>query len=823
MKLSEPNYGKIKHIGAYSRVSTREQAEEGISLGTQRARMEKWAEGRNLQITAFFEDAGYSGALGWEPKQGDGYRPALAETVKAIERGTIDAIVVDRLDRIFRSPAICVKLLQEILLPNDVHLFSVTDGFDSTTPQGRMMIHLMSVIAGYFLEWMRENISDNLQQRKQDGHPMGKAPYAWEYEEQGDGQPRELARVETEGEHLTMMKDMYLNGNSLRSIADKLHEMAVPSPSGGDLWHEGVIQQLLKNPKHAGYVDTKDGLVEATHYGERYWDLEEYQRIMDMFESRRQMSPGTASSPEYLLSGKLFCAHCGNRMYGRRPKDEIRRRYRCASNRHHQTERCGQNSKVADVVERCVVQMLRKASQNEEVQKLADNHLRRLADEGDRKLRKRKEELARQLQEMHRKIDRWNELYTDEDIDREQLKNESNKLLDQKARIEAQIEEVDEQLDKRGYRVQRLEEMREILQNFDDLWGEMDIEERRHAVHTVVERATLEANDDGSATLTVEPHFLEPRTFRIPHLRRATDVGGGKELTLRQLALLELHHQGFDTEAIADRWNVTEGSVRAIERNVRNEMESSLEEAYGQVREHIDRYQHALPMEGRLLREEKTESAEVLTDRQQEILRLVLTGKEAQTIAEILAISVNTVYVHLHNARDALRTSTDKETAQKARYLGLLDEDGEGEPPEMTPRELAYLKHVDEGRTDEEIAALWKTEGSVARNVAMRIRRKLDVEDAAEAVDIVRDQIEVNLHRLPLEGQVFSEGDRDQLDSQSRQFLRDVLDDLTYSEIADKHGCSVGTVDYHLAKAREILETDTSKQAAEKARELGMI
>ncbi len=89
---------------------------------------------------------------------------------------------------------------------------------DSHSPAGRSQMQLLAMVSGYCLDWMPENISDNLQRRMEDGPPMGKAPSAWAYVTDREGEPRRLVRVEDQGRWLLVMKDMYLAGHSIATM-----------------------------------------------------------------------------------------------------------------------------------------------------------------------------------------------------------------------------------------------------------------------------------------------------------------------------------------------------------------------------------------------------------------------------------------------------------------------------------------------------------------------------------------------------------------------------------------------------------------------------
>ena len=77
------------------RVSTREQAEEGYSIGEQEERLTKYCEAMEWQLIKVYIDPGFTGS--------NMERPALQEMIKEIQKGNADIVLVDKLDRLSRS------------------------------------------------------------------------------------------------------------------------------------------------------------------------------------------------------------------------------------------------------------------------------------------------------------------------------------------------------------------------------------------------------------------------------------------------------------------------------------------------------------------------------------------------------------------------------------------------------------------------------------------------------------------------------------------------------------------------------------------------
>ena len=81
----------------YIRVSTDEQAREGLSLDAQRARIEEYASQNNMTLLKFYVDDGVSGKIPIKK------RKALSELLTDITKREFDTILFIRLDRWFRN------------------------------------------------------------------------------------------------------------------------------------------------------------------------------------------------------------------------------------------------------------------------------------------------------------------------------------------------------------------------------------------------------------------------------------------------------------------------------------------------------------------------------------------------------------------------------------------------------------------------------------------------------------------------------------------------------------------------------------------------
>ena len=113
----------------YIRVSTEEQAKEGVSLDNQRMRIEAFCTAKDWQLIKVYTDEGKSAA------KLD--RDGIKELLSACKSHEFDVIIVYKLDRLTRSVKDLGYLI-EYFEKCDIAFSSVTDNFDTTTAIAKM-------------------------------------------------------------------------------------------------------------------------------------------------------------------------------------------------------------------------------------------------------------------------------------------------------------------------------------------------------------------------------------------------------------------------------------------------------------------------------------------------------------------------------------------------------------------------------------------------------------------------------------------------------------------------------------------------------------
>lgn len=227
----------------YARVSTEEQAREGVSLEAQANRIASWCKAMDAKCIAVEVDDGVSG--GTEPSR----RPGFAGVLEALVKGEADGLVVLKLDRLSRDVRHMLDLA-ELCQKRGWRLVSVSESLDSTTASGRLLLTILAAMA----EWERAVISERtkiaLAEIRQQGRASSRfTPFGWRTADgtcevqAGDRRPL----VPDRGEKLALDRIATLRAHGLgcRRIANRLTVEHIRNPRTGDWWKSRQVERAL--------------------------------------------------------------------------------------------------------------------------------------------------------------------------------------------------------------------------------------------------------------------------------------------------------------------------------------------------------------------------------------------------------------------------------------------------------------------------------------------------------------------------------------------------------------------------------------------------
>ena len=220
----------MKTAIAYLRVSTTEQATEGVSLDAQETKIKAWCLLNDYTLAGVFVDAGVSGKATTN-------RPELLAALAACSKGS--ALVVYSLSRLARSTSDTLNIADK-LQKKSVDLVSLSEKIDTTSASGKMVFRMLAVLAEFERDQISERTTTAMQHKKSNGERVGSVPYGSVVAADGV----QLVADSTEQEIIRVVLELRRDGLSMRAIAAKLTTMGY-KPRGA-VWHVSTVANILK-------------------------------------------------------------------------------------------------------------------------------------------------------------------------------------------------------------------------------------------------------------------------------------------------------------------------------------------------------------------------------------------------------------------------------------------------------------------------------------------------------------------------------------------------------------------------------------------------
>ena len=415
----------MRRAALYIRVSTLEQAQEGYSVGEQRERLIAYCKAQDWLIADIYVDGGYTGSNLNRP----GIQKLMSETEK------FDVVLVYKLDRLSRSQRDTLYLIEEIFRPNKVDFVSMQESFDTSSPFGKAMIGLLAVFAQLEREQIKERTWMGRVARAKTGlhHGGGNIPIGYDYE---DGK---LIVNPYEAEQVRKIYEWYLSGSSLKAITDKLQDAGYTNKySSYNSWSS--VRNILENETYIGRLHFGDVVVDHAH--EAIITEEQFNAAQILRGKRREQFGSHAFQSKHVLTGLLFCGHCGGRYYLRNTGKYSY--YACYSRTKQMKNmikdpncqnKIWRAQDLEPIIEEKILALLRNPKIAEE---LAAGKPKAAAPVS------KNTDIERRIREIDRQIGKLMELYQQDDIPPELLGEKINRLYGEKTALENSIAPVEE-------------------------------------------------------------------------------------------------------------------------------------------------------------------------------------------------------------------------------------------------------------------------------------------------------------------------------------------------------------------------------------------
>lgn len=456
----------MKTTAVYARFSSDNQRKESIDEQVRACKYYAQQTGQ-YDIVKIYSDEAMSGFRHTHKREG------FLQLMEDARAHKFEAVMVYELSRFSRNGTDTITYTEE-LERLGIEFVSVREKLDQT-PEGRMMMYVITGMNEYYsrnlaIEVMR-GLKENAYSAKTTG---GKPPLGYDIGKDGRYiiNPVEAAAVR-------LIFDMYLSGSGYTAIVNELNGRGYRTKRGNKFVRNSLYD-LLRNEKYTGdfiynrtekpksgrqnrhaYKSDED-VIRVENAFPAIITKEEYREVLRRMKENEHKGASNAAVHDYLLSGKVYCGHCGKSMYG---ETRCRRGipYSYYSCNGHKSKICDKHAIRCEKLEEEVIKQLNERYFSPDIldriaERIHEDSQNSHADEQANLLRK-------QSAELKRKIDNGTKAIL-EGVDSDELREAVKELSLQKKVIDHSIVEIEAAADNSGRTV---EEIRRAAEEFADI------------------------------------------------------------------------------------------------------------------------------------------------------------------------------------------------------------------------------------------------------------------------------------------------------------------------------------------------------------------
>ena len=317
-------------IAIYVRVSTQRQAQtQTIEQQIERLKTHITAKGWLLEAERIYRDEGHSGAKL--------NRPGLDSLRDHAALAEFDLVLVTAPDRLARNYVHQVLLIEELGKRGIPVEF--LDRPMSDDPHDQLLLQIRGAVA----EYERTLIADRMRRGRLTKFRAGKLlpwtrpPYGYRVDPDHPRDPGLVHLDEAEAAQVVQMFAWYLEPKAtLYSIAKRLSDLSLPTPTGKPRWNVSTVRGIFKNPSYTGNAYTnrsrpvpakqrKSALRpigpggSTTPRSVEEWiavpvpaivSQENFELVQSKLAMNQQTAPRNNKTHQYLMRGLVSCGKC---------------------------------------------------------------------------------------------------------------------------------------------------------------------------------------------------------------------------------------------------------------------------------------------------------------------------------------------------------------------------------------------------------------------------------------------------------------------------------------------------------------------------------
>lgn len=351
-----------KITALYCRLSRDDELQgDSNSIKNQKAILKKYADDNDFRNTEFFVDDGVSGTTF--------DRPDFQRMIAEMDAGHIATIIAKDMSRLGRD-YLKVGYYTEVAFPEaDVRFIAINNGVDSANQQESDFTPFLNIINEWYAKDTSKKIKAVFKAKGESGIPLSPNP---PYGYMKDPENKNHWIIDkTAAEIVKQIFDLCIKGFGPSQIADKLHDAKVLSPSaylkakGGNPtalsydeygWVARTVSNILSRREYLGHTvnfktkrksfKSKKMIINDSSEWQIFENTHDAIISQDIFDTVQRIRDGrrkpTPLGEMPILSGMVYCADCGSKLYQVRCKGWTHEKEYmvCASYRKKRKETC---------------------------------------------------------------------------------------------------------------------------------------------------------------------------------------------------------------------------------------------------------------------------------------------------------------------------------------------------------------------------------------------------------------------------------------------------------------------------------------------------
>ena len=224
----------------YTRVSSKEQADNNGSLETQMKYCEQYAISNKLEVVERFGGT-------YESAQSDDNRKEFQRMLAYVKKNQkVRTIIVYSLDRFSRTGSQASNTIEQ-LRAKGIEVKAVQQDFDTSNPSGKMMQEIMMVVARMDNDMRRDKCVTGMQEKLLKGYWIGPVPKGYKNLNPKSTADQQKFVITQEGKLIKRAFEMRAKSHGYQDIEDKLAPLGFTTKAR----HLG---RIFSNPFYAGLI-----------------------------------------------------------------------------------------------------------------------------------------------------------------------------------------------------------------------------------------------------------------------------------------------------------------------------------------------------------------------------------------------------------------------------------------------------------------------------------------------------------------------------------------------------------------------------------------